>query len=100
MVSNYDLIMKRNLKHSWEEKVKEGKMTMDEWPKTTRNKSQKDNGMLPLGIPEPSFLVEFNHRVKVVRNRVYTLASLPKWDSSIMKEIAERMKINWDKMCK
>ena len=100
IVSDNDSTMKSNLKHSWEEKVKQGKMTMDEWPRTAKNKPKKDNGRLPMDIPEPSFLADFNHRVKTVGKSVYALATLPKRDSPVTKEIAERMKTYWGAMLK
>lgn len=100
IVSDDDSTMKSNLKHSWEQKIKEGKMTMDEWPRTARNQRKKDNGRLPLDIPEPSFLADFNHRVKTVGKSVYALAMLPKRDSDVTKPIAERIKTYWGTMLK
>ena len=100
IVSDDDSTMRSNLKHSWEEKIKKGKMTMDEWPKTERNHPKKDNGRLPIDIPEPSFLADFNHRVKTVGKSVYALATLPKRDSNVTKPIAERIKTYWGTMLK
>ncbi len=78
IVSDDDSTMKSNLKHSFAEKVEKGVMKIDEWPRTKRNKLKSDNGRLPLDIPEPRFLADFNHRVKTVGKSVYALASLPK----------------------
>ena len=100
IIREIDFTMKSKLKHSWEEKAKEGKMTMDEWPKIVQNKLKKDNGRIPLDILETILFVNFNHRVKTAGKSVYALATLPKCDSSLTNEIAKRIKIRWDTMLK
>jgi len=55
---------------------------------------------LPLEIPEPAFLADFNHRVKVVGKSVYNLATLAKRDSEVTNHQAERIKTNWGSMLK
>ena len=77
-----------------------GLMTMDEWPKNNQNRPKKDNGRLPIDIPEPKFLADFNHCIKTVGKAVFALASLPKRDSDVSKEIALRMKSYWGAMLK
>ena len=64
------------------------------------NRLKKDNGRLPLDIPEPRFLADCNHRVKTVGKAVFALVSLPKRDSSVSKEVAMRMKSYWGTMLK
>jgi len=92
--------MKSNLKHNFAEKIENGLMTIDEWPKTNSNRLKSDNGRLPLDIPEPRFLADFNHRVKTVGKSVYALATLPKKESNVTKELAARMKTYWGTMLK
>ncbi len=53
--SGDNLTMKSNLKHSFAEKIENGLMTVDDWPKTKSNKLKADNGRLPLSVPEPRF---------------------------------------------
>ena len=63
-----------------------------------RGNKQKDNGRLPLSIPQPTFLADFNHGAKVVGKSVSFLASMPKKDSSMNKATAEIVKTNWGAM--
>ena len=88
IVSDDDSTMKSNLKHSYKEKLEAGLMTREEWPKTKQNRPKQDNGRLPLDIPEPKFLADFNHRVKTVGKAVYALATVSKKESTVTKEIA------------
>ena len=75
-------------------------MQESEWPRTKRNVRKQDNGRLPLDIPEPSFLADFNHRVKTVGKAVYGLAALSKRESAVSKEMAARIKTYWGTMLK
>ena len=100
IVSDDDSTMKSNLKHSYREKIEEGLMSKDDWPKNKQNRPKPDNGRLPVEIPEPHFLADFNHRVKTVGKAVYALASLPQKESQITKDIAARMKLYWGSMLK
>ena len=76
IVSDDDSTMKSNLKDSYKEKVDAGLMSMEQWPKTKQNRPKQDNGRLPLDIPEPRFLADFNHRVKTIGKAVYALATV------------------------
>ena len=100
IVTDDNSTMKSNLKHSWKEKVEKGIMKQSEWPRTKRNVAKKDTGRLPLDVPEPSFLADFNHRVKTVGKTVYGLAALSKRESEVSKEIAARIKAYWGTMLK
>ena len=100
IVSDDNSTIKSNLKHSFKQKVEEGLMSMEQWPKTKQNRPRQDNGRLPLKIPEPRFLADFNHRVKTVGKAVYALATVSKKESSVTKEIAARMKTYWGSMLK
>jgi hypothetical protein len=100
IISDDDSTMKSNLKHSYEQKVNAKKMSIDEWLLTAKGNRKKDNGRLPLEIPEPSFRADFNHRVKVVGKSLYVLANMPKKDSTVDKATAERIKTNWGSMLK
>jgi len=51
-----------------------------------------------LHIPEPKFLADFNHRVKVVGKSIYNLAKMPQKDSKVTKAMAERIKTKWGSM--
>ena len=99
IVSDDDSTMKSNLKHSYKYKIEAGLMSLNDWPKT-RQKLRKDSGRLPIEIPEPRFLADFNHRVKTVGKAVYLLASLPQKESKVTKDIANRMKLYWGSMLK
>ena len=75
-------------------------MKDEDWPKTKKGKKKADNGRLPLDIMMPSFLADFNHRVKTVGKRFYDLASLPKKKSRVDTSLTRRMKLNWGTMMK
>ena len=100
IVCDDDSTMTSNLKHSLKEKVEARLITLDEWPRTKSNTLKKCNGRLPLDIPEPHFLADFNHRVKTVGKAVYTLAGLPQKDSKVTKDMASRLKLYWGAMLK
>ena len=59
---------------------------------------KKENGRLPIHIPEPTFMADFNHRVKVVDKAVYHLAKMPKKESEVTKPMSKRIKTNWGSM--
>jgi len=42
IVSDDDSTMKSNLKHNFAEKIENGLMTIDEWPKTNSNRLKSD----------------------------------------------------------
>ena len=100
IVSDDDSTMKSNLKHSFQQKIDNGLMSIGDWPTTEKGNKKSDNGRLPLSINEPKFLADFNHRVKVIGKCVYALASMAKRDSEVTKVMAERVKTNWGLMLK
>ena len=100
IISDDDSTMKANLRHSYKEKVEKGKLKKKDWPKTGKGKLKQDHGRLPLDVPEPGFLADFNHRVKRVGKRFYELAKAPKYKSSVDNALAKRMKLNWGTMMK
>ena len=100
IVSDDDSTMKSNLKHSYKEKINKGLMRAEDWPKTKSGAKKTDNGRLPLEILEPSFLADFNHRVKTVGKQIYALADLPKRDSKVDTALAARVKGYWGAMLK
>ena len=61
--------------------------------KDTKLCQKKDNGRLPIEIPEPKFLADFNHRVKTVGKAVYELAKPLKKTSLVDKPLAARIKL-------
>ena len=100
IISDDDSTMKANLKHSWQEKVEAGLMSRADWPRTAKGSKKKDNGRLPLDIPEPSFLADFNHRVKSLGKLIYSLAAASKSTSEVDKAFAARLKAYWGAMLK
>ena len=100
IISDDDSTMKANLKHSLKEKVEEGLMREEDWPRTKNNVKKKDNGRLPLDIEEPKFLADFNHCVKTVGKRFYELTSAPQRTSQVDSSLARRMKLNSGTMMK
>ena len=100
IISDDDSTMKSNLKHSFTKLIEAKKMELVNWPKTPSGAKKKDNGRLPIEIPEPRFLADFNHRVKTVGKSVYELAKLPKKSSLVDKALAARMKLYWATMLK
>ena len=100
IISDDDSTMKSNLRHSWLKKIEAGMMTMDEWPRTKNNNKKTDNGRLPLDVPPPKLLADFNHRVKSVGKAMYALAGLSQKESMVDKAMAARMKSYWGTMLK
>lgn len=100
IISDDDSTMKSNLKHSYKEMVRLGQMSVENWPKTAGGKRKADNGRFSLDIQQPTFLADFNHRVKTVGKRFYELASAPKKTSAVDNGLARRMKLNWGTMMK
>ena len=100
IVSDDNSTMKSNLKHSWKEMIEAGTMKQSEQPKSENNFPKKDNDHLPLDMPEPMFLSDFNRRVKTIGKAVYGLAVIPKKDSTVTKDVAARIKNYWGTMLK
>ena len=63
-----------------------------EWSRTENNFQKQDNGCLLLDNPEPSFLADFNHKVKTIGKTFCELAVLSKKESVVSKEVAARIK--------
>ena len=57
-------------------------------------------GKLPLEIPEPTWLADPSHRVKVVASKIYALAALPQSQSTCLKVDAVKFKMNFGYMLK
>ena len=91
IVSDDDTTMRAHLKHSWSEKIKEKKMSKDEWPRTAKGRKKDDNGRLPLRIPEPTFLADPSHRKKSFGKHLFALATLPKRKSLVDKALAQKL---------
>ena len=86
-----DTTMKKVLRHNYDQLVKDGVMTKADKPK-------KSSGKLDFAVPEPSFLADFNHRVKSVGRAIYELAKMKLADSTVNKETAKRIKLYWSQM--
>ena len=96
IISDDDIAMKLQLKHSFVDLIHIGKMQACNWPKTKKGYKKKNNGRLPLHIVEPRFLTDPNHRTKVVGKVLYKLASLPLKYSKGDNALAQRIKEYWD----
>jgi len=92
ITSDDDSSMKSTLKHSWQLLIEKGLMKKSEWPRTSKGHKKTDNGRLPLHIPEPTFLADFNHRVKVLGGKIYALANASKKESEVDTGFAGRLK--------
>ena len=92
IISDDDSTIKSNLKHSYTEKVEKGTMKKCEWPKTKKGGKVSDNGRLPLDIPEPEFLADFNHRVETVGKEYFALVVKAKKKSMVDTKLATRLK--------
>ena len=86
-----DTTMKKVLRHNYNQLVKDGVMAKADKPK-------KSSGKLDFAIPEPSFLADFNHRVKSVGRALYELAKAKLADSTVNKDTAKRLKLYWSQM--
>ena len=73
IVCDDDTSVRSNVKHSWRELIREGKMDQKEWPKTQKNYRKTDYGQLPLHIPEPIFLADPTHCIKVFAKHLFKL---------------------------
>jgi hypothetical protein len=65
LVSDDDSTMRALLQHSYSKKIIEGTLLPEHWPQTPGGNDKVDRGQLPLGIPEPTFYADCNHRTKV-----------------------------------
>ena len=77
IVCDNDSTMQRVMRHDYRKLVKDGIMKKEEIP-TNENGKELKSGNLPVEIPEPTFLADFNHRVKSVGKVLYELASKSK----------------------
>ena len=50
---------------------------MAEWSRTKGKSKKLSRGRIPLHIPEPGFLANPNHRVKIVLKVLFAYASMP-----------------------
>lgn len=73
-----DSSMRRNMRHSWQAKIDAGIMDPNDWPKTAKGNKRADGGLLPLAVPEPVFLADFNHRTRTLASELFALARAPK----------------------
>ena len=94
VVSDDDTTMKKTLRHDYNELVTCGRMRKEDWPRNDKN-IKLTTGRLPMDIPTPNFLADFNHRVKSVGNGVYELAKQPLKVSMVRKPMAKRIKYYW-----
>lgn len=68
-----DSTMRAKVRHSYKARIAAGRMSKAEWPKTKKGKDVKDNRELPLNIPEPTFLADPTHRIKVIGKHLFAL---------------------------
>ncbi len=97
VVCDDDTTMKKILRHRYNDLVSEGKVRLEDWP-INNNGERYTAGELSYEVPEPKFLTDFNHWVKSVGKVVCDLASKPKRNSRVDKNIAKRLKLYWSKM--
>lgn len=99
VVADDDTTMISNLRHSMKDLIEAGQMEKKDWPLTPSGKKISDNGHLPLRItPPPVHVADPTHRIKVIGNRLYTQARLPRSISQIEKIDAEKIKSSWGYM--
>ena len=80
-----DSTTKSQLRHRWSDKINEGTMSENEWPRTASGSKKQDKGKLDLHMCVPEILADPTHRKKVVVNALYALK-----DRTKSKPINER----------
>ena len=60
IVCDDDATMKRILRHKYDELVRNNQMELVDWPANEKGEPLTA-GNLPMEIPEPTFLADFNH---------------------------------------
>ena len=86
-----DTTMKKILRHNYDLMIEIGIMAKEDKP-------NKTSGKLDHEVNEPSFVADFNHRVKSVGRAIYTLAGLKVSESTVNNQIAKRVKLYWSEM--
>ena len=88
VVADDDTTMKKIMRHNYKKMIESGEMRKEDHP---LNKDGKKiaSGDLPSHIPEPTFLADFNHRVKSVGKAIYELAMKSKRESTVSKDLAK-----------
>ena len=62
-------------------------MRLNDWPRNKQNRLKLDDERLPIEIPGPRFLADFNCHIKTVRKFVNDLATLLQNESHITKDV-------------
>jgi len=99
IVSDDDCSMKKTMRHNYKLLVSLGLLDKKDWPDNELG-NKKSSGKLPVEIEEPTFLADFNHRVKSVGRALYELAVMGKKKSPVTKDLAKRIKGYWSKILK
>ena len=94
VVADDDTTMKKIMRWNYKSMIENGKMKKEEHP-VNKDGKKISSGDLPSHIPEPSFLADFNHRVKSVGKAIYELAMKSKKESTVSKDLAKRIKYYW-----
>ena len=111
LVGDDDSTFRSKIKHSYKAKVESNEgvykdYTKDDWPTYVvkkgkdkgKRKKVKDNGILPLHVPEVSFVyTDPTHRTKVAVKGIFNKANSTKANNrnGITKQDAERIKVNF-----
>ena len=94
VIADDDTTMKKIMRWNYKKMIETGEMKKEDHP-VNKDGKKKASGDLPSHIPQPSFLADFNHRVKSVGNAIYELAKMAKSKSMVTKDIAKRLKYYW-----
>eukprot|EP00957_Ditylum_brightwellii_P193385 14725197-Ditylum_brightwellii.AAC.1 len=85
IVANDDSTMKVIVRHLYDEKEKK-KIFYPQWSWFLTNDGKKvSTALLPLYVPEPGWLVDPTHQIKVVGKRFFGILNHGKWYSNITK---------------
>jgi hypothetical protein len=76
VVTDDDSSTEANCKHSWQACIDSDDHPMEEsdWPRSgTNNTKKKDYGKLPIHIPEPKFVADPGHRIKIITKALFKM---------------------------
>lgn len=95
IIADDDSTMRSHAQHSWQEKLKAGRISEAQIPHYAGGSKKPDHGKRCLDIDEPKFLADPQHRTKTYAGRYYKLLENKTKKSEITGIDCARMKRNF-----
>jgi hypothetical protein len=78
VVGDDNSTIRATMHHSWNDLVSVGRMDVNDWPRDKNGRKKTDTGKLPLHLPEPTFLADPTHCVRVLASHIFGLKNIAK----------------------